>query len=142
MPYKFLEHTADLKVRVEEKNLEAAFISAAYALREAIAEGVKVKPVRGRVLAIEGKDLEDLLYRFLEEFLFLLDADDFLLSEIEDLEIMGDEKNGYSLAAKILIDSASKYKFTNDVKAITFNEMFVKYDKKEEKAVLQFVLDV
>ncbi len=142
MGYKFLEHTADLKVSVEEKSLEGAFISAALAMRQAIAENIKVNGTSSRIIASEGRDLEDLLYKFLEEFLFLLDAENLLLAEIEDLEISGDEKTGYNLSAKILVDKASNYQFSNDVKAITFNDMFVKDDKKNNKAKLQFVLDV
>jgi SHS2 domain-containing protein len=146
MPYKFLEHTADIKIAAEEKNLEDAFKSSALAMREVIFdfEKIKVKSAKSRFLSIEGKDLGDLLYNFLEEFIYLLDADDFILAEIEDLEIaenkQGKKIESYSLNAKILGDSAGNYKFTNKVKAVTFNEMFVKKEGKSFK--VQFVLDV
>jgi len=146
MPYKFLEHTADIKIAAEEKNLEDAFKSSALAMREVIFdfEKIKVKSAFSRFLSIEGKDLGDLLYNFLEEFIYLLDADDFILAEIEDLEIVenkqGKKIESYSLNAKILGDKAGNYKFTNKVKAVTFNEMFVKKEGKSFK--VQFVLDV
>jgi SHS2 domain-containing protein len=44
------------------------------------------------------------------------------------------------LKATLLGDKASNYKFTNDVKAITYNSMFVK--KQKEEYILQVVLDV
>ena len=49
-------------------------------------------------IKVKGKDNEALLYNFLEEFLYLLDAEDFLLNEVETLVI--DEK---------------KFDFTHDV---------------------------
>jgi SHS2 domain-containing protein len=150
MPYKFLEHTADIKIVVEESSLENAFSSSAFALREMMLdfEKIKINSARSRVLSVEGKNLESLLYNFLEEFIFLLDAEDFIFSEFEDIEIFKDENGSWSLSAKILGDRASNYKFSNKVKAITYNNMFVKEEKsgknKTEKSIfkIQFVLDV
>ena len=41
--YKFLEHTADLKVQAFGKTLEEVFINSALAMKQAIAEDIKVK---------------------------------------------------------------------------------------------------
>ncbi|MEK6886048.1 MAG: archease [Nanoarchaeota archaeon] len=140
MGYKFLEHTADLKIVVEEKTLENAFKTSVMALKEAIAEKIKIKPSDKKLIAIKGEDLLGLLYKFLEEFLFLLDAKGFLVSEVEELKIVGDKKNGYILNAEVSGDKASRYKFSNSVKAITFNEMII--EDKNGKFKIQFVLDV
>jgi SHS2 domain-containing protein len=143
MPYKFLEHTADVKILVEEKSLEDAFVSSALAVKEIILdyEKLKIKSEKSRFLSIEGKDLGDLLYNFLEEFIYLLDAEGFILSEIESLEITK-EKNKFSLDCHVIGDRAGNYKFVNKVKAVTFNEMKVQEDKKTKKVIIQFVLDV
>ncbi|MDP1729104.1 MAG: archease [archaeon] len=141
MPYKFVEHTADLKIEVDEPSLEEAFITSALALRQAMAEDVQIKGVSSRVIAVAGADLSALLYKFLEEFLFLLDAEDFILATFEDLGIIKDDGE-YHLSAKILGDKASNYNFSNDVKAITFNDMDVFENKPREKVLIQFVVDV
>jgi SHS2 domain-containing protein len=145
MAYKFLEHTADVKILVEEENLEKAFSSSAYALREVMLdfEKIKIKSVKSKLISVDGKDLNDLLYNFLEEFIYLFDAEGFILSEIEDIEIIAEDN--YSLTAKIMGDKASAYKFINKVKAITFYDMFIKEEKNlkgKSKFKLQFVLDV
>lgn len=146
MPHKFLEHTADVKIQAGGKSLEEAFSEAALALKEVMLdyEKIKIKPEKSRLISAEGKDLGDLLYNFLEEFIYLIDAENFILSEIEDIEISEiegkKEKSEFLLSAKILGDKASNYKFTNKVKAVTFNEMIVK--KEKNKYALQFVLDV
>jgi SHS2 domain-containing protein len=139
MKFQFLEHTADLKVNAFGRTIEKAFINSALALKEATAEKVRVKPAIKKEISVKGKDLDALLYNFLEEFIYLIDAEDFLLSKINKLSITHN-KNGFTLASTISGDKASSHKFTNDVKAITYNEMFVK--KAKDKFIIQFVLDV
>ena len=137
MTYRFLSHTADVKFQAEGKTLEKAFSEAALALKETIAEKIKIREKIKKKIEIQGKDLENLLYNFLEEILFLLDSEEFLFSKIKDLKI--DEKK-LILKAVVLGDKASNYRFSNDVKAITYNSMFVK--KEKNKYVVQVVLDV
>lgn len=135
MAYKFLEHTADVKFQASGKTLGGAFESAALALKETIVGEIKIKPVIKKKIKVQGKDSEALLYNFLEEFLFLLDSEDFVLSEISKIKIKDNE-----LEAELIGDKASNYKFTNDVKAVTYNQMFVK--KEKNKYTVQVVLDV
>jgi len=137
MTYKFLEHTADVKFRAEGKTLELAFKAAALALREVITKNpkIKIKSKIAKKIKVKGKDNEALLYNFLEEFLYLLDAKDFLLGKINKINIKDNK-----LEAEIVGDKASNYKFSNDVKAVTYNEMYVKKDKN--KYIVQVVLDV
>lgn len=121
--YKFLEHTADVKFRIESPTIEELFSSAAEALNETIRGDIKILEQEEKSFEIEGKDLEELLYNFLEEFLFLLDAEDFLISKIKSIQIDLENKR---IKCAVTGDKADNYKFTNDVKAITYNEMFVK----------------
>ena len=146
MGFKFLEHTADVKILVEEKTLNKAFSTAAFAMKEVIAEQILVTPRIKKSFSVTGKDKEALLYKFLEEFLYLLDTEGFILSKAPIVKITKDEKGEFTLTAKAIGDSADKYIFTNDVKAITYNDMFIDEDKdesgKDKKVIIQFVLDV
>lgn len=137
MRFRFLEHTADMKFQAYGKSLEEAFKNAALALREVISGKIKVMEKISKRIEIEGRDFESLLYNFLEELLFLLDAEGFLFSQIKDIKI---DKKNFKLKAVIFGDKAKRYDFTNEVKAITYNEMFVK--KEKNKYVIQAVLDV
>ena len=132
----FLEHTADIKFQAYGKNIEEAFENSALALKEVIAGKIKVKKKQKKKVKVKGNDPESLLYNFLEEFLYLLDAENFLMREIESIKI---DKN-LVISAIIFGDKASDYQFTNDVKAITYNEMFIK--KENNKYTAQVVLDV
>jgi SHS2 domain-containing protein len=135
MKYKFLEHTADVKFLAFGKDKEEAFENSALALKEVICGKTKIKESRERKIKVEGKDLESLLYVFLEEIIFLLDSDNFIISRIKNLKI-----KRFSLEATIVGDKTKGYYFTNKVKAITYNDMVIKNDKG--KWTIQAVLDV
>jgi SHS2 domain-containing protein len=139
MGFKFLPHTADVKIVVEEKSLEKAFVTSALALKEVIADKIKVKAKIKKEIKVEGKDRESLLLEFLQEFLYLVDAKDFILSKISFLTIKKDKK-GLKLNAVVIGDNSLNYKFTNEVKAVTYNDMLIKEEKN--KTTIQFVLDV
>ena len=132
--FKFLEHTADIKFQAFGETLEEAFSNSALALKQTIYKK-NIEEKQTKKIKAKGKDKEALLYDFLEQFLFLLDAQDFLLSKVEKIKIT---KN--TLEAEISGDKASNYDFTNDVKAITYSNMFAK--KQKNKYVTQVVLDV
>ena len=133
--YEFLEHTADVKLKAYGKTIEEAFCNSAYALKEKIiGKKIVLKKIK-KEIKVAGKDNEKLLYNFLEEFLYLLDAKDFIFSKINKINIEGNK-----LTAEISGDKASSYKFSNSVKAITYNEIFVKKDKNN--IICQVVLDV
>ena len=135
--FTFLEHTADIKFQAFGKTLNEAFENAALALKEVISGKLKVKVRINKKIKVEGRDNEALLYRFLEQFLYLLDAENFLFSKIKKVKISGGK-----LEAEILGDLADKYKFTNDVKAITYNQMFVKQEKTKKEDGKRFICQV
>jgi SHS2 domain-containing protein len=139
MAYKFLEHTADIKFQAEGKTLEEAFLESALALREVMIGDIKVLPQAEKKISVKGKDMESLLYNFLEEFLFLLDAEEFIAFKIIDLSI---DKENFALSASVIGDDSKNYHFTNDVKAVTYNDMKIKFDEKEKIWICQVVLDV
>lgn len=136
--HRFLSHTADIKVEVIEDTLTKAFKESAFALKQAIAENTDVKLLREKKIKIGGEDLKSLLYNFLEEFLYLLDAEDFLLGDIQALTI---DKKDLTLTAILIGDNSANYEFTNDVKAITYSDMIIE-PTEDKKFKLQFVLDV
>ena len=139
MSYKFLEHTADVKFVAEGSSVEDVFVESAMALKDSICGDIVVLEQEKKELSIKGDNLENLLYKFLEESLFLLDSVDFLLSKVQSIKINLED---FSLQAVVSGDKAENYKFTNDVKAVTYNEMFVKFDETKNIWEAQVVLDV
>lgn len=135
MAYRFLEHTADVKFRADGATLEEMFVSAAGALFETIRGDIEILEQVEREFEVEGSDKMSLLYNFLEEFLVLLDSEDFLAARVKEIGV----EDG-RLRCVVVGDKAENYKFTNDVKAVTYSEMFVR--EKDGKWECQVVLDV
>ncbi len=131
--FKFLEHTADVKFQAFGKNLEEVFENCGLALVDSQYKG-KVKAIKKKKIKVKGKDNEALLYNFLEEILILLEKG-FLTSKIK-VRI----KNK-TIEADLFGDSTKNYEISVDVKAVTYNQMFVREEKKG-KWVAQVVIDV
>lgn len=136
MGYEFLEHTADIKIRVKAESVKEIFKQSFEALNEVIKGEIKVKGILKKEIIVEGNGLISLLRNFLNEILYLLEAENFLTKRITKIDI--NEKK--FLKAELLGDCADKYKFNNEVKAVTYNDMDIR--KKGNKFVAVFVLDV
>ncbi len=161
--YEFLEHTADIKFQAFGKSVEEVFKNSASAMFNAMCNG-KIKEKKSFKINVKGKDFESLLYNFLEELLFLFDSENFFMGKIKKMEISKDisdkgnlvnkkqkgwakkselasDKGGHlKLKAEILGDDAKNYEIYLDVKAVIYNEMFVR--EQGGKWIAQVVLDV
>lgn len=138
--YEFLEHTADVKFRAYGKTLEEAFTAAAYAYADTVSDHTKIKKNITKTISIESEDNKSLLYDFIEQFIVLLDTDDFLLSEIKEIKITKKE-NKHQLTAEVIGDTnPSDYEINTHVKAMTYQEM--KIEKTDKGFMLQVVLDL
>ncbi|MEK7617236.1 MAG: archease [Patescibacteria group bacterium] len=138
MKYEFLEHTAEIKFRTFGMTLGGAFENAVLAFSEFVSRGKKIKSVESRALKVEGDDLNSLLYKFLEELIYLLDAENFAVSRAK---IKADEKN-FSLTAELFGDNAGKYEGLDNAKAVTYSDMFVRRKSSGRGWELQVVIDV
>lgn len=137
MSYVFLEHTADVKFRAEGPSIEEVLRESAKALLFTMRGDINILEQKEEVFEVSGKDREVLLHNFLEEFLFFLDAKNFLVSSIKELSI---DLESLKIRCVVLGDDADNYKFTNDVKAVTYNEMYLR--EQDGKWSCQVVLDV
>jgi SHS2 domain-containing protein len=137
--YKFLSHTADVKFQAFGNTIEKCFENAGHALGEVMYGKTKIKAVKKKNIEISERDDVVLLNNFLQEFLFLLDAENFVVSKIKikKIEHIGKE---FILKAELIGDNSKNYKISNSVKAITYNEIFVK--NEDGKFVCQVVIDV
>lgn len=139
MSYRFLDHIADVKFIAEANSIENLFIECSNALKESICGKITILEQDEKNIEIKGNSLENLLYKFLEEILILLESKDFVFSKIYELKI---DENSFILKAKIKGDKVQNYKFTNDVKAITYSEMKIEENKKKNSWKTTVVLDV
>ncbi len=131
--YVFLEHTADIKFRTYGKTLQEVFEHAIEALAEYMTDGQLPKKKKGKVIEVQGTDQESLLSNFIDELLFLVDAEHFL-------PLKGEVTlRGNNLKAEIYGTDTSPYQLKH-IKAATYSEMYIKKTKEGWEA--QVVLDV
>ncbi len=133
MKYEFLPHTADIKFRAYGRNLEEAFENAVLAVVEYLTGGEKIKPRKGKVVNVHGSDLQNLFYNFLDEMIYLLDAENFVVGKA-NVSLLGN-----NIKAEFFGDDAFHYKLKH-VKSATYSEMLVR--QENGRWVLQAVLDV
>ena len=139
--YEYLPHTADVKFRAYGKTLEEAFSNAAFALFNVMVDTSKVKGKITKKIVAEGTDKQALLQNFLEQFIIMLDTDNFFLSKIKKIEIKKGRGSNYSLSAVAAGDEAKNYETIGpQVKACTYNSMFVRQEGKQW--IVQVVVDI
>ena len=139
MRYEYLKHTADLKVKAYGKTLEEAFANVAIGGFDFLTPTSKVQKKVEKKISITAKRVESLLYDFLEELLFLLDTDSFMINSFRDMKIK-QEKDSFSLECTALGDNYKNYHVKGDIKAITYSEMEIK--KENDGFIVIVVLDI
>ncbi len=141
MPYRYLEDiaTADAAFEVEGKTLEELFRDAAVATFEIMADTGTVKPEVTREIELEKEDVDNLLFDWLSELVYLKDADGLIFSRF-DVNIR--KNDAYKLKATVSGEPINqrKHSLRSDVKAVTYHMFEVK--KTGENWTARVVLDI
>ncbi|MEK6896889.1 MAG: archease [Nanoarchaeota archaeon] len=133
--FEFIEHMADIKFRAYGKSLNEAFENAALAVSNYISRGKKIKALKKRKIDICGRDDKSLLYNFLDELVYLLDAENFVIAKAK-IRIKGNKLSG-----EIFGDDAGDYEGLDCIKSATYAEMYIK-KLKSRLWEIQVVMDV
>ena len=127
--YRLLDEIAiaDACFELSGKTLEELFHAGFRALMETSVELHTVQGSLSKTISLEHKDPERLLYEFLEELIYLKDAELLIFNECQ-ITIKEDLKNStFQLNAKLKGQEFSDTVSTiTDVKAITYYQFFVK----------------
>ena len=125
MRYEVLEHTADLMVKAYGRSLKECFENAAYAMMDQIVDASSARPIEEVNIAVEGVDLEELLYNFLSEVLFIFDAKGLVLGKFEVTLLEGRiECRAWGEAY-----DPEKHSPKSEIKAVTYHELQVNEDE-------------
>ena len=131
MPYKFIEGltTADVAFEARGKTLNELFETAGMAVFDIMANPNKVKKRIIKKFTIEENNLENLMFKFLDEILFFKDSKALVFNSCKvDVK----EKNGSFILAAALNGDSIDYKTQElkvDPKAITMHKFEVKKEK-------------
>jgi SHS2 domain-containing protein len=139
--------SADIALRLWGNSIEDVMHQAAAALLAVLLENPNsVQEQSERELAVEAESEEMLLYRFLDELVFLKDAKKMLvmpkqLAVLPGLEDLAGKK-GIVLRGVFLVDyiNHSRHRFNVDIKAITMHGL--SFAKRESGYEAHVVVDV
>ncbi|KAM3173175.1 hypothetical protein ACTXT7_013022 [Hymenolepis weldensis] len=122
--YEHLDHTADVQIHAWGKDIKEAFEQAAMGMFSYMTtdyDSVDIKQTCE--VEVEGSDMENLLFRFLDEWLFAFSADDFFFPR----------SVGYGEPFDL-----NRHPQGTEVKAITYSNMQI-YDKDNKHEVFVIV---
>jgi SHS2 domain-containing protein len=139
MKYEYLKHTADLKVRAYGKTLEEAFSNVAIGGFDFLTDTSKIKKKIEKNIRIKSKRIEALLYDFIEQLLFLIDTEGFMISDFKNMKIK-QAKDKFVLTCTARGDNYKNYEVKGDIKSVTYSEM--KIHKEKSGFVVDVVLDI
>jgi len=130
--YKFLDHTADVLFEATGKNLSDLCTACALALQEIQVKLSTVAPNRKKAIKITAPNPDRLLFNFLQELIFLKDAEQLLFSKFK---IKITEKSIFTLTADCFGEKINKkHELNVDAKAITLHQFEVKKTRAGWKA--------
>ena len=122
--YKLIDHTADIGISVEGKDLEDLFATAACAMISQMIDLDKIKNKETKKIELEGADLEDLLVRWLNELLFL--SDNGYIFKKFNIETLKETSLLASLEGEKI--DFRKIPLKQQIKAATYHQLEIKKD--------------
>jgi len=120
--YKILEHTADIGFEAFGKSRDEVIATAVTALVSIITDPDKIDTKKNYKIEVTGDDWEQLLVRFLNEVLYIIDGESFLPAKAEvqtgahhiiQATLYGEKRN-------------ESHDVRTDVKAITYHQLVFK----------------
>ena|SRR3989344_2415039 len=140
MKYKFFDHTADVLFESYGKDLNELFTNSALALQEIQVELKTVSPKTKKSFKLENTAVDMLLFNFLQELVYLKDADEIVFSKFK--VNIKQTKAAYSLTAICWGEKISlkKHTLNVDAKAITLHQFEVK--KVKSKWTARVIVDI
>ncbi len=133
-----MEHATDAFIEVNASSLEEAFVIAGKSVVETILDMDKVSDAKVRQITVSGKDLNYLLYNWLEELIILTITEGFA-SKIIEVKL---EKNaGHKIVATLRGEDIDikKHHFKVEIKSPTFHQMEIKQNGRIQ---MRYLLDL
>ncbi len=143
--YVHAPHTADIVVIARGRTLEEAFEYAAIGVYEIITDTRKVEPKIKKKIVDEGIDVDQLLYKWIEDLLFYTDSENIVFSKFNVEKIHSVEEGSekvYRIEAEAWGDymDPEKHPPKTIVKAMTYALM--KIVEEDNCWRVQFVVDI
>ena len=133
--FRLIRHTADIGLVAHGDSLSQAFGNAGYGLFSIMADIRRLKETESRVVDVKAGNIEDLLYSWLNDLIFLFDTEGLLLKRFK-VRYFSDNH----LKATVYGDKydLARHRIKIGVKAATYHRLEV----DREKNRVQVIFDV
>jgi SHS2 domain-containing protein len=132
--FEFLDHPADIKIKVYGKSLKELFENAAYAMFKYISHNMRIKQIQKKVVQVKGETYEDILIEWLKELLYIFYTQHIEFNKFNVKFINSNELIGYAYGQKYKSNSLIR-----EIKAVTYHD--VKINKNDSFSV-ELLFDV
>ncbi len=144
--FEFLDHTADVLVKAWGRSISEALSEIAHGMFEIMTDTSRIDPIIEVEIEVCGFDLENLVYRWLEELLYYHDSKNLVFREFQIVSI--EEKNSSDNEKNICLKAIAKGEIFNRdkhesrtvVKAVTYHNMSIV--KENDKWIITVVFDI
>jgi len=120
MPFRFLEHTADVQAECTGDTFEQVLESAAQALYAVALTAARDERDVECHVAVTGQSHEEILVRWLQELIFLLDTNGFVATHFAFVDLGND-----TLKATVQGYTCGAEERAEEVKSATYHELDV-----------------
>ena len=123
--FEYLDHTADVQIHSWGASLEESFAETAYAIIDYMTCRTDIEPLNSYTISINARDIQKLLYQFLDQILFHFYVDN-AAHDIQ-FEVLHIEDGFYKLEAVVRGEpfDGCKHRCRCEVKAITYSNMSI-----------------
>ena len=128
--FKYLPHPADVRFRAYGTTLEETFEQAAYAMFHVIIDTAVLNCERSVDIKLESGGLENLLYDYLSEPLYVFEVEEivFVQFRVDSIEKTDDNYILHGQASGENID-IGRHSFETEVKAVTYHQLEITKEK-------------
>lgn len=139
--FRFLEHMTDSEIEARGSSISEAFENAGRAVEDLMVDIDSIQPVETRNLKLSSKDLDSLLYDWIESLIALQDSEGMLFSRIE-CNVAKDPEGKYLLSAELEGEKfdPNKHEQKTAIKAPTYHDM--KISEKSGQVTIRFLVDL
>lgn len=135
MRYKYLNHTSDLGVEIYGKNLDELFSNGLFAIFDNILdlETVEVKEIKE--IHIASQSLEELLFDWFRELLFIFATEFFVAKEVKEIKLENNQL--FAIIAGEKFDK-NRHRVKIEIKTPTYHMFSIQKNDAGYKATVIF----
>ena len=135
--FEILNHTADIGIIAYGEDISKVFVNAARGLFSLIIDPQEVSTKKNREIEVTAPDREALLVNWLNELIYLVDAEEVLFKEFDIIEITETKLKAKCYGEKI---NSKKHHLQREVKAATYHQLKIEQSADGWRA--QVIFDI